>query len=72
MDERTRSSRLWGDDDRVMMEDRGCFLPLHFYNSVQEMVGLLLRKLDLWIMPKLIEFVAVILLMFQSKPDALK
>ena len=43
MDERTRSSRLWGDDDRVMMEDRGCFLPLHFYNSVQEMVSLLLR-----------------------------
>ena len=33
-----KTGHLWGRNDREEMADRGCFLPLHFYNSIQEMV----------------------------------
>ena len=37
-DPKKKTKHLWGRNDREEMADRGCFLPLHFYNSIQEMV----------------------------------
>ena len=37
-DPQKKTRHLWGRNDREEMADRGCFLPLHFYNSIQEMV----------------------------------